>query len=82
MKLGLGSDFFVYFRFHFQKAQWHSTAKNIWDRYFRLVSKIHRIYQVTYDSSNLQRSIKVEFRDNVVIWLLWAFFVHVSPLLQ
>ena len=50
-------DFFVYFRFHFQKAYWQFYY--IWDRYFQLISKIQRIYQVIFDSSNHQRGIRV-----------------------
>ena len=60
MKAGLVSlDFFVYFRFHFQKAHWQ--YKYIWDRYFILISKNQRIYQVIFDSSNHQCSIRVSY---------------------
>ena len=33
----------------------------IWDRYFQLISKIQRIYQFIFDSSNHQRGIRVSY---------------------
>ena len=60
MKPGIVSpDFFVYFRFHFQKA--HLQYKYTWDRYFQLISKTQRIYQFIFDSSNRQCSIRVSY---------------------
>ena len=47
-----------------------------WDRYFRHLSKIKRIYQVIYDSSNLQRGIKVELLLHETI-LFYCFFAIV-----
>ena len=59
MKPGLVSpDFLFTFGFTFRKPT-DNTAKYIIGRYFRLTKRIQGIYRVIYDSSNLQRGIKV-----------------------
>ena len=49
-------DFLLTFGLIFRKPT-DKIAKYIWDCYFRFILKIQRIYQVIYDSLNLQRSI-------------------------
>ena len=73
-------DFLFTFGFNFRKPT-DKTAKSISDCYLRLISKFQRSYQVIYDSSNLQNSIKLSYETTLLFNCSGAFRPRFSILI-